>query len=226
MHIVRTCWAALPPRGSGAAPGRGGCRRRRQHAGAAGGDAHEVGGSASRRCQGRHRRRRPPAWRPGRAARYPWRRRWDRAQAAAIRRFLHRSLADVAAQGAVQAGRLAELLASSPRMLRAREVAAGPGDLVPQRPPAWRSAGTGPRCRQRPRGRPAVALLGLAEVAVHAVQQGVGRFVGDDVVGQAGEDHALPGRDARVGGGGGEIAEQQGLLLRVVVGVGSRRAWG
>ena len=62
-------------------------------------------------------------------------------------------------------------------------------------------------------------LLGVDEVAVHPVEQGVGGLVGDDVERQAGEDRAPGQVPAAVGPLGGEVAEQQGLARRVVVGV-------
>ena len=63
--------------------------------------------------------------------------------------------------------------------------------------------------------------IGVVEVAkVDRIENGVGRFVGDDVRTQAREDEA-----ARVVRpleliGGREVAEQQGSLVRVIVGVG------
>ena len=60
----------------------------------------------------------------------------------------------------------------------------------------------------------------LVEAAVHAVEDGVGGLVGDDVVRQAGVDAAAGHVVAGVVRRGLEVAEQQRDLLRAVEGVG------
>ena len=60
----------------------------------------------------------------------------------------------------------------------------------------------------------------LVEAAVHAVEDGVGGLVGDDVVREAGVDAAAGHVVAGVVRRGLEVAEQQRHLLRAVEGVG------
>ncbi len=57
------------------------------------------------------------------------------------------------------------------------------------------------------------------EAAVHAVEQGVRGFVGDDVVRQAGEHHAAGHVVTGIIGRRGEIPEEKRLLRRAEIGV-------
>ncbi len=122
--------------------------------------------------------------------------------------------------------RLAELLGELGEQVLFRQIAAGLGDLVAQH------LGVGEVLEERHdvgeglvEGQD-VDVARLDEAPVHAVQQGVGRLVGDDVMGEAGEDRAA-GEDA-LGAGrrGGKVAEQERLLDGAVVGVGLAQRMG
>ena len=65
-----------------------------------------------------------------------------------------------------------------------------------------------------------VGVARLDEAPVHAVEQRVRRLVRDDVVREAGEDECRRAGCCAGSAGAREVAEQQRLLLRAVVGVG------
>ena len=96
-----------------------------------------------------------------------------------------------AAQGAPQrpalAGRLPELLGQFAQPVLAVQVAAGRGHLVPEHLGQGEVLEQGHDVGERLVEGEHVGVARLVEPAVHAVQQGVGRLVGDDVVRQAGE---------------------------------------
>ncbi len=71
-----------------------------------------------------------------------------------------------------------------------------------------------------------VGVAVVLEEAVQAVEQGVRRLVRDHVLRQAGEDQPPRQVLARVGEAGREVAEEQRLLLRAVVGVGLAKGVG
>ena len=197
-----TCCADLPPRSARRFDQVGVERARRQHAGAAGGEAQQVGDA---RLVDREEGVEDGGHQDG-AARVRLGdvagTRAGRARAAATCR-LSSSSPMALAQRAAQAGRVAELLASCAEQVLAGERMSPRvrGDLVAQH------LGKREVLEQRHdvgeglvEGEH-VGVARLDEAAVHAVEQRVRGLVGDDVVRQAGEDHAagqvLAGRVAR-----------------------------
>ncbi|WP_156123756.1 hypothetical protein [Flavihumibacter sp. ZG627] len=60
---------------------------------------------------------------------------------------------------------------------------------------------------------------GFEEAAIHAIEEGMGCFVGDDIMREAGEHDASGQVDGAVGGGGVEVAEEQGFSVGRVISV-------
>ncbi len=71
-----------------------------------------------------------------------------------------------------------------------------------------------------------VGIAGIYEIPVHAVEQGVRGFMGDNVVGEACEHNAAGNVAIAVAAFGGEVAEEEGFFVRMVVSVGLRIACG
>ena len=64
-----------------------------------------------------------------------------------------------------------------------------------------------------------VGIGGFHEMRMHAVEESMGHFMGDHVVGKTREHHAVP-QHAWVVGVRREVSEQQRLAVRAVIGVG------
>jgi hypothetical protein len=126
-------------------------------------------------------------------------------------------LADVVAQRAIPAGRLAELDRELSQQVLLLEVAAGFGDLVAQ---CFRQREMLKKCDDVGESfmeGEYVGVGGLAEAPVQAVKQRVCRLMGHDVVGRRRENDSSGQRGSRIRVGSGEIAEQEGLTLRAVI---------
>ena len=110
--------------------------------------------------------------------------------------------------------------ASWPSRFSALQVAAGRRDLVRTtvgvREVLEQRDGVGERLVEREQ----VGVARVEVVAMQPVQQGVGRLVGDDVERLAGEDRPAGQRIASRPLARREVAEEQGVRLGVVVGVG------
>ncbi len=63
-----------------------------------------------------------------------------------------------------------------------------------------------------------IGVCRFCKIGMHAVQQRVAGFMHDDVMAETGEYHRA-GQHLRVFRPGLKIAEQQGLLLRIVIGI-------
>ena len=190
-----------------------------QDAGAAGGDPEQVGDA--RACRSSGTRRTPP--RPGSRRARAARRSCVVVRIGLARLPLRRSsstLPIALAQRAVAArspGRTAARaapsrfwLARSPRVcaIWCRSTS-GKREVLEQRDDVGERLVEGEH----------VGVARLDEAAVHAVEQRVRRLVRDDVVRQAGEDQRRPACSSGRRPPAREVAEQQRLLLRAVVGV-------
>ena len=127
-------------------------------------------------------------------------------------------LTEIVAQRVAAAGRARELLRELAQHAFAREVAAGARDLVAQHARIGEVLEQRDDVGERLVEGEHILIHRLVEARVHAVEQRVRGLVRDDVVRQASE-YGRAGRVPAVFRRGLEIAEQQRLLLRAVIGV-------
>jgi len=127
--------------------------------------------------------------------------------------------AERVAQGLVSPGCLSELHGELREQGAATEVPACSGDLVAQDFGVGEVLQEGDDIGERFMEGVDIRVGGFGEVDMHPVQNGVGHFMSDDVVGETGKDHATGIGVSGVGVFGGEVAKEDRPFLRRVVGV-------
>jgi len=135
-------------------------------------------------------------------------------------------LADCASQCLGTPDRLAELLGQLRQQVTMQQVSPGARHLETQHLRQGKVLEQRDDVGKSLMERENIRIARLGERAVHAVKQRMGSLVGDHIMGQAGEDDPARQMFGGISRRGLEIAEQEGLLLGAVVGVGLAQRMG